>query len=376
LESRPVAADRTPPSRVVEAKPPKGRRSRWSRARRAIFALLVSTALGLTIAEIVCRSAFGVPLRERMPLMEVRANKTRGFEMIPSTEHYTYLERVRVNNLGLRGEDVGEKAPDEVRVLALGDSMTYGQGMGEKDTLPHAIELALEQWLRANPRSARTVRVVNGGVRAYNTRQEVALLAEIWERVKPDVVVLFWFANDVEDYDIDAMNARFERSGPVLFDLGQPLTARTELEWHLKQLVRRSALVMQARHAYTDAHWPQPTEAVLDVAFRKLDGYMDELGRLAQAGGFDVAIAVVPLSRIARQTDAEHPLTARVRELSEKHRFPFLNLVAPVRDLVRTTGKLPVLPYDGHYDAEANAAMGAHVAAELVRLFPARFESR
>jgi len=248
--------------------------------------------------------------------------------------------------------------------------------MGETETLPHAIESGLASRMRAGARSPRTVRVVNGGVRAYNTRQEVALLAEMWQRVKPDVVVLFWFANDVEDYDIGAMNARFERSGPVLFDLGEPLTARGELVWHLKQLVRRSALVMQVRHAYTDSHWPQPAPAELDRAFDRLDGSLDDLARLGRAGGFDVAIAVVPLSRVARTPNAEHPLTARVRALAEKHGFPFLDLVAPVREVVRARGKLPVLPYDGHYDAEANSAMGAHVAAELWRLFPARFAER
>jgi lysophospholipase L1-like esterase len=373
LEPRPSAAvDRTPP-RGTENTHSRQPRSRRSRTRRAVIALLASTTLGLLVAEIVCRCMFGAPLRERMPLMEVRANKTRGFEMIPNTEHYTYLEHVRVNNIGLRGADCGEKEAGELRIFALGDSLTYGQGMGETETLPHAIETSLTERLRASARSTPTVHVVNGGIRAYNTRQEIALLAETWQRVKPDIAVVFWFANDVDDPDLDAMCARFERTGPVVFDLGEPLTARAELAWHAKQILRQSALIMQARHAYTDSHWPQSTTDALDLAFRKLDGYLDELARLSRLGGFDVAVAVVPLARIARERDAQHPLTARVRELAEKHRIPFLDLVEPVRELVRKNGKLPVLPYDGHYDAEANAALGAHVAAELWKLFPARF---
>jgi lysophospholipase L1-like esterase len=359
--------------------------------RRAGCAISVSVVVGLGIAELVARRVFGVPLSERMPLMEVRANPARGFEMIPESEHYTYLERVRVDNLGLRGEDIGAKAAGEVRILALGDSMTYGQGMGEDETLPHAIETELAARLRPaqgpagdragtktgeSPTGARSVRVINGGVRAYNTRQELALLAELGPRIVPDVVVLFWFANDIEETDIDAMYRRFEKSGPVVFDLGEPLSGWGEFTWKMKQFLRQSALIMQARHAYTDAHWPQPSAAALDLAFQRLDRYFDEFARLARAGGFELVVAVVPLSRTARQADAEHPLTGRVKALAEAHHFPFLDLVGPVRELCRRAGKPPVLPYDGHYDARANEALGKYVATRIWTLFPGRFTSQ
>jgi lysophospholipase L1-like esterase len=352
------------------AAPPS--RGRAARFKRAGCALVVSTVLGLFAAELVSRAMFGAPLAERLPLMEVRANKTRGFEMIPNSEHYTYLEHVRVNNLGLRGDDVREKEPDELRVLALGDSLTYGQGMAEDGTLPHQIEIALRERTR-NSAGARAIRVINGGVRAYNTRQELALLTEMWERVKPDVVVLFWFANDVDDPDIDALCRRFETTGPVVFDLGEPLGAKNELVWRAKQIARQSALVMKVWHAYSESHWPVETPEMLDRAFTKLDLYMDEFARLAKAGEFEFMVAVVPLARIAREPDAEHPLTKRVKTLAEAHGFPFLDLVAPVRELCRSSGRVPVLAYDGHYDASANAALGQCVADELWKRFRSRF---
>jgi hypothetical protein len=375
LEAKRAVRDpkKAAPKAEAPAEPaPKKKVTRWMRVRRAALVVLLSSAVGFAIAELVCRGLYGAPLAERLPLMEVRANKTRGFEMIPDTVHYTYLEPVRVNNLGLRGEDVGEKTPGEIRVLALGDSMVYGQGMGAGDTLPAQIELALRAPLGASP-AADKIRVINGGVRAYNTRQELALLAEVWERVKPDITILFWFANDVDDPDIDALCRRFARSGPVVFDLGAPMTGRAEFAWRAKQLLRRSALVMELWHAYSDAHWPVETPETLDKAFEKLDGYMGEFARLAELGRFDFLVAVVPLSRVARQEGADHPLTHRVKALSEAHGFPFLDLVDPVRALCRSTGKTPVLPYDGHYDASANAAMGKYVADELRKDFPARF---
>jgi hypothetical protein len=359
-----------------------------------MLALVLSTLAGLAIAELVCRWKFGAPLAERMPLMEVRANKLRGFEMIPSSEHYTYLQRVRVDNLGLRGEDVLAKEPGEVRVLALGDSMTYGQGMGETETLPYQMELALRA--RANaaradaaagaPRTNATtagsvvdaakIRVINGGVRSYNTEQELGLLEAMWSTIRPDVVVMFWFANDVDDPGIDALCARLERSGPIVFDYNEPASARADFEWHLKQIVRHSALVMRVRHVWTEAHWPELSPAALDKAFVKQEQYLDEFARLAQRGDFDFVVAVVPLARIVESDGATHPLTERMRDLSVKHGVPFLDLAEPLRSVRRSSGKLPVLQYDGHYDAPANAALGASVADSLWKLCAARFHVR
>jgi hypothetical protein len=367
-------------------------RSRGSRLRRAASALLVSTLAGFAIAEIVCRAKFGAPLAERLPLMEVRANKRRGFEMIPASEHYTYEQRVRVNNLGLRGDDVLAKEPGEVRVLALGDSMTYGQGMGETETLPHQIELALRARARADAGSrarsdassagasstsaAPNVRVINGGVRSYNTEQELGLLEEMAETIRPDVVVLFWFANDVDDPGIEGLCQRLERSGPIVFDFNQPNTPRAELAWRVKQIARHSALVMRIRHVWTEAHWPELTPAALDKAFEKQEKYMEEFARLAQRGEFDFVVAVIPLARIVESDGATHPLTERMRALAAKHGFPFLDLVEPLRGVRRANGKLPVLAYDGHYDAPANAALGASIAESLWTLCAPRFRAR
>ena len=62
--------------------------------------------------------------------------------------------------------------------------------------------------------------------------------------------------------------------------------------------------------------------------------------------------------------------------LAQRHGFAFLDLVDPLRELYRTGGKLPVLAYDGHYDASGNGAMGKYVADALMKLFPARFEAK
>jgi hypothetical protein len=76
---------------------------------------------------------------------------------------------VRVNTIGLRGEETTwEKPEGTLRLLGLGDSFTFG---GPWEAL-------------------------NAGVGGYNTRDEVLVLERRWLRLDPDVVLIGFYLND------------------------------------------------------------------------------------------------------------------------------------------------------------------------------------
>jgi hypothetical protein len=157
------------------------------RRRKRILALALALGASLLVAEIAVRVLAGSPLAERLPVMMVRANPRRGWEMVPG-EHYTYQHRVQVNSLGLRGPELAAKRPGERRILFLGDSLTYGQGVADDETVPAALERAL-----AERAPQQRWSVVNAGCRAYGTSHELGLLAELGARIQPDVVLLGWY---------------------------------------------------------------------------------------------------------------------------------------------------------------------------------------
>lgn len=106
------------------------------------------------------------------------------------------FRRVRINARGLRGAELPvRRAPDELVVLCLGDSVTFGLGLSEDETWPARLAAVL----RAAPEFAgRPVRVINGAVPGWSSVQGMRLLARMKE-VGPDVVV-FWFGlNDAKD---------------------------------------------------------------------------------------------------------------------------------------------------------------------------------
>src|SRR5262249_54514574 len=78
---------------------------------------------------------------------------------------------VRVNDLGLRGPaTTPAPAPDTVRVLVLGDSVVFGQGVEEDATLPAVLARRLDE------RWHRRVEALNAGVQGYATVAEAAFL--------------------------------------------------------------------------------------------------------------------------------------------------------------------------------------------------------
>jgi hypothetical protein len=111
---------------------------------------------------------------------------------------------VRINNLGFRDERDYQfaKSPQTFRILILGDSVTFGHGAVY--SYPQLLENLLRQW-----RPDVDWQVWNAGVPGYNTTQELAHLLEIGPEVRPDLVIVGFFDNDIID------NQELPRASPI-----------------------------------------------------------------------------------------------------------------------------------------------------------------
>lgn len=330
--------------------------------RPAVLAASASLLLALAAGEVLVRAIFGVPLRERLPILEVRASPRRGYEMVPDRDHFTYENPVHVNRLGLRGPDLGKKAPGELRILCLGDSTTYGQGVADEDTIPACLEAELA---RLVPSGSHRVRVVNGGVRGYGTKQELALLEEVGPAIEPDLVLLLWYPNDLERVDVGSIRDQLERSGPVAFDTGTRMEGASLVLWTVRRVVRLSALVVKARHWIADLTYHRLTEGEVDQGFLRFDRELSATPPILEALHTTLVVAVIPAPESLRGEDREAALHARVGDLARARGLECIDLTPALRELAGRTARLPILPYDGHYTGEANRAMTRVLAARI-----------
>jgi hypothetical protein len=165
-------------------------------SRRLRRHLLVA-GVSLVIAEVCLRLVLGnlevAPLQTHLP-----DGRCVGLEPGGQRQYTGWLLRVPpvlhdANEYGYRGTAVPPGPPSSAfRIVALGDSFTYGQGVPAEASLPAALERELAA------RMGAPVEVLNFGVPGLNLdeyAEQYRLFARRWQA---DLVLVFLFDNDLD----------------------------------------------------------------------------------------------------------------------------------------------------------------------------------
>jgi hypothetical protein len=100
----------------------------------------------------------------------------------------------KLNSLGWRDEEhEEEKPPGTYRILGLGDSYLFGQGVRREDICLSKLGRVLTEALPGKP-----IETINTGVSAMNTANERRLLERHGLKYEPDLVIVHFVLNDVE----------------------------------------------------------------------------------------------------------------------------------------------------------------------------------
>lgn len=103
-------------------------------------------------------------------------------------EEITY----NTNSFGIRNKEIPNEKPSKtIRILALGDSFIWGDGLPEKELITVKLEKLLTQHFNQN------VEIINAGICGFNTKDELQQLQRLHPVYKPDAVMQFFFTNDL-----------------------------------------------------------------------------------------------------------------------------------------------------------------------------------
>jgi len=116
----------------------------------------------------------------------------RRYMLRPGFKGWTYDKRIEFNSMGIREPEGPISTGDEAyRVIVVGDSITFGIGVDLDQTFPKILEHKL------NRQGGKPVRVYNLGVGSYNTVTEFRYLKEVFDQLKPHLVIFeFTAGND------------------------------------------------------------------------------------------------------------------------------------------------------------------------------------
>jgi lysophospholipase L1-like esterase len=107
----------------------------------------------------------------------------------------TWRDQIRKNSWGFRERNFDLTKPEGVyRIAVIGDSITFGQGVGETNRYTNLLEEQL------NDRGER-YEVLNFGIRGAETVDHLRILNDPVLKTNPDFILLQWYTNDVEGHD-------------------------------------------------------------------------------------------------------------------------------------------------------------------------------
>jgi len=159
--------------------------------------VLVSLCFSLLFAEAFCRLALPrpgfTPLGGNWLPGATTPHPTRLYQLLPNYSAgpggaYGEME-IKTNSIGLRERPLEELRRSKFRILAVGDSFTFGAGINRAQTWPAQLERALEKRLLSS-----SITVINAGIFGYNLAQIRDHTEELLPEFSPKVAILGVFS--------------------------------------------------------------------------------------------------------------------------------------------------------------------------------------
>ena len=334
----------------------------------------VAVVVAFGVCEAGARLVYTAPPEPaREPQLLFQRDPALGFIHMPNQVGWLDDGLASVNAMGLRGRLPQTPAPAGLlRVLAIGDSTTFGWGVNDDET----YTAQLEQRIAAMD-AGRPVEVINAGVSAYDLRQSLKRLKLLAPALHPNLVLVGLFWNDLP-YETITPEGVSLRATPVAAGLSSGSSSKP---WRLgnqpsrlNRILRSSRVMYVLRHAWLAAI--APTEAAtnqvrwemallegreseaIDDAWKDIERTLTEIRATSQAAGSDVAVVIMP---IRSQVEGRYPGAAyqtRAKRIAESLGLQVIDPL-PLFQAQSNPARL-FIPYDRmHFSTLGNTQLAA-----------------
>jgi len=245
-----------------------------------------------------------------------------------------------------------EKPDDVVRILGLGDSYSFGQGVKPEHLFLTHLESLLEKQT-----DGRQFETINTGQPGYNTVMEKGLLEARGFDYSPDLVLLSFVPNDVEP--------NIYSNRPKVEFLEAFTTSYADQDWlskhsELWMLARRKVLRYSAGQSYLqnsiDSYLNEPEK------WNRCRDALTGIRDLCNQNDCKLAVAIFPFFVNLNGEYPFQPIHDHVRSFCQESEIPVVDLRESFRDFEGP--ELWVHPTDQHPNEQAH-----RIAAESISKF-------
>ena len=262
------------------------------------------------------------------------ADSKLGYELVPGSRDGAF----RINSDGMRDrERTLEKPPGTFRIACIGDSITYGHGVGRAVAYPAQLEAILNR-----PQGSTAYEVLNFGVTGYDITQSVQNLRVRALPYEPDLVIYQYCLNDAETFSVEreGLLRELTRAQADYWERGA-VAGRWVTRSRLAALLWYATRSISAPGRTRRAARPDALAAAIDrgtwadyfaqlhadpTAWRRVESGLDELRGLTTAQRDSVVVAIFPaLLELWRYPLG--PVHEKVRGAAERRSFAALDLL-------------------------------------------------
>lgn len=324
--------------------------------------------------------AGGAPIELGWQVGEGRAARVRDLLYVPDPQLFFRLAPnldlaetgnprifdLHTDSRGLRGPEVSlPRPPGTYRVLAVGDSCTFGSGAGQADTWPAQLQKQLSA-----ARPDLHVEVINAGVPGFSSYQALRYLETEGFGLEPDAVVFTSAVNDASP--ATAGGKRRFGGGLLLSDEEYADALRRNRRLGITRLLWRAGLLGGSGEAQDDAPGGVKRRVSPDAYERNLRRFAAE----SRQRGLLAVVVAWPLRSQVSQPPADTQLERtlelyqqRAAEAARAEQALFVDLRADLR------GRESLFVDAVHLGAAGYGVVAKRLAALLAQRIPSRFQA-
>jgi lysophospholipase L1-like esterase len=271
-------------------------------------------------------------------------------------------EPIASNSLGFRDREIPPKSADRYRIIVIGDSITWGQGLQELERFTNLLQEFL----------GNKYEVFNFGLRAHNMPGHLEVLDQALP-YKPDFILLQLFINDFE-------TVRMDRPRP--FPLLPPTLDHSMLSMSITyQLLNTQWVRLQEWLHIRDSYVAYMTENLKDPQApnaKQAFGDLSKFFHTALGARVPVAAVLFPATDVMGAYGAHYSfqfIHDRVHDLSDDAHVTLIDLY-PMFAKVKNARTMWVSPFDPHPNAVANRQAAYQIVTDLGPVWQQRVFAR